>query len=88
MKGESIPVIKTPLPENDEKSIYNVDNDNKHTLFSGTIVVQARPAKIGGKVQEFSSEFSGFMSITGSCLGNQDGLSNGQGTVGPFDPFS
>ena len=38
LTGESVPVIKAPLPDSDE--IYNIERDNKHTLYSGTEVLQ------------------------------------------------
>jgi cation-transporting ATPase 13A2 len=53
LQGESIPVIKTPLPENDDKTVYSVEADNKHTLFAGTIVVQSRPSKSDQRVTRY-----------------------------------
>lgn len=35
LTGESIPVIKTAIPLNEESKSYNNENANKHTLFSG-----------------------------------------------------
>jgi P-type E1-E2 ATPase len=37
LTGESIPVIKTPLPRT--KDIYNAEQDQKYTLYSGTKVI-------------------------------------------------
>jgi len=37
LTGESIPVIKNPLPRTDD--VYNVDEDSKYTLYSGTKVI-------------------------------------------------
>lgn len=42
LTGESIPVLKTALPYINE--IYNPDDDKKYTLYSGTEVIQSRPA--------------------------------------------
>jgi cation-transporting P-type ATPase 13A2 len=41
LTGESIPVIKNPLPKIDKES-YNPDEDKNYTLFSGTEVIQTR----------------------------------------------
>jgi magnesium-transporting ATPase (P-type) len=37
LTGESIPVIKTPLPRT--KDIYDAEQDQKYTLYSGTKVI-------------------------------------------------
>lgn len=43
LTGESVPVIKTPLPQPDNPSeLYDVEAYKRHTLFSGTHVVQTR----------------------------------------------
>ena len=39
--GESVPVTKTPLPLRND-IIYNTKEHSRHTLFSGTKVVQTR----------------------------------------------
>lgn len=39
--GESVPVTKTPLPVRSD-IIYHVKEHSRHTLFSGTKVVQTR----------------------------------------------
>ena len=41
LTGESIPVFKTELP-NDKDKIYDPNRDSKHTLYSGTEVIQCR----------------------------------------------
>ena len=46
LTGESVPVIKTPLPYND-KEVYNNDNWKVHTLYSGTQVILNK--KVGGE---------------------------------------
>ena len=43
LTGESVPVIKTPLPHPEsEDEIYDVESHKRHTLFNGTKVVQTR----------------------------------------------
>ena len=41
LTGESIPVVKTPLPT-EGSSNYSVDGDKSNTLYSGTQIVQTR----------------------------------------------
>lgn len=38
--GESVPVTKTPPNHSDE--VYDVDVHKRHTIFSGTEVIQTR----------------------------------------------
>ncbi len=40
LTGESIPVIKNPVPR--IKDIYNAEQDQKYTLYAGTKVIQTR----------------------------------------------
>ena len=40
--GESVPVTKTPLSQQEDEEIYSPDNHKRHTLFAGTKVVQTR----------------------------------------------
>lgn len=40
LTGESIPVLKTALPQ--IADIYNPDNDKKYTIYAGTDVIQGR----------------------------------------------
>eukprot|EP00698_Gefionella_okellyi_P018956 TRINITY_DN5755_c0_g1_i1.p1 TRINITY_DN5755_c0_g1~~TRINITY_DN5755_c0_g1_i1.p1 ORF type:complete len:1123 (+),score=238.40 TRINITY_DN5755_c0_g1_i1:34-3369(+) len=42
LTGESVPVLKTALPNDD--SSYDKENDKGHTMFCGTQVLQTRPA--------------------------------------------
>lgn len=43
LTGESIPVVKSSLPYYTSNAyIYSVDEDKKHTLYSGTKVIQTR----------------------------------------------
>lgn len=38
--GESVPVLKTPLPDGEGK--YNSETERRHTLFCGTQLIQAK----------------------------------------------
>ena len=50
LTGESVPVIKTPLPyPEDLNEIYDVEVHKRNTLFNGTRVVQTRNYE-GGRV--------------------------------------
>lgn len=40
LTGESVPVLKTPLPDSNE--IYDPDESKKYTLYSGTEVIQTK----------------------------------------------
>jgi magnesium-transporting ATPase (P-type) len=43
LTGESIPIIKTPLPQPETNyELYDVETHKRHTLFSGTQIVQTR----------------------------------------------
>uniref|UniRef100_A0A670J190 ATPase cation transporting 13A2 n=1 Tax=Podarcis muralis TaxID=64176 RepID=A0A670J190_PODMU len=45
LTGESIPVMKTSLPEGPQatSTVYSPEEHKRHTLFCGTQVIQARP---------------------------------------------
>lgn len=38
--GESVPVLKTPLPASERT--YSSETDRRHTLFCGTQLIQAK----------------------------------------------
>lgn len=40
--GESVPVTKTPLQQQEDEEIYSPEVHKKHTLFAGTHIVQTR----------------------------------------------
>ena len=40
--GESVPVTKTPLSQQEDEEIYSPETHKRHTLFAGTKVVQTR----------------------------------------------
>ncbi|KAK3105212.1 hypothetical protein FSP39_019931 [Pinctada imbricata] len=42
LTGESVPVTKTPLTSQEDDEIYSPDTHKRHTLFSGTKVLQTR----------------------------------------------
>lgn len=43
--GESVPELKTPLQAGDRQ--YRSDTEHRHTLFSGTKIIQAKCGKSG-----------------------------------------
>lgn len=45
--GESVPVMKTPLPVTEVK--YNPESQRRHTLFCGTQIIQAKGGCPSGK---------------------------------------
>lgn len=65
LTGESIPVIKTPLPE-DPHQIYHPDNWKAHTLYSGTDVIINK--KLGGKDPKALVTKTGFDTLKGSLI--------------------
>ncbi|BFZ23491.1 hypothetical protein BsWGS_26528 [Bradybaena similaris] len=42
LTGESVPVTKTPLLQQEDEEIYSPETHKRHTLFSGTHIVQTR----------------------------------------------
>jgi cation-transporting ATPase 13A3/4/5 len=42
LTGESVPITKTPLAPNEAEEMYSPDSLKRHTLFSGTQVIQTR----------------------------------------------
>lgn len=40
--GESVPVTKTPLPQQKKDEVFNVRSTARHVLFGGTSVIQTR----------------------------------------------
>ena len=44
LTGESVPVTKTPLPSGKDeiKQTFTIEEYKRHTLFSGTEVIQTR----------------------------------------------
>ncbi|CAK6955037.1 cation-transporting ATPase 13A2 isoform X2 [Scomber scombrus] len=46
LTGESVPVLKTPLPAGEGR--YNSETERRHTLFCGTQLIQAKGGRPGG----------------------------------------
>ncbi|XP_053173607.1 cation-transporting ATPase 13A2 isoform X2 [Scomber japonicus] len=46
LTGESVPVLKTPLPAGEGK--YSSETERRHTLFCGTQLIQAKGGRPGG----------------------------------------
>lgn len=65
LTGESIPVIKNPLPNIDSKN-YNPDEDKGFTLFSGTEVIQTR--KLGSEQVTALVIRTGYDTLKGSLI--------------------
>lgn len=42
LTGESVPVTKTPMTHQEDEEMYSPDNHKRHTLFSGTHILQTR----------------------------------------------
>lgn len=40
--GESVPITKTPLHQCEDDEVYSPEQHKRHTLFSGTKVIQTR----------------------------------------------
>ncbi|MEQ2200950.1 hypothetical protein XENOCAPTIV_005349 [Xenoophorus captivus] len=47
LTGESVPVLKTPLPAGDRT--YSSETERRHTLFCGTHIIQAKGGRPGGR---------------------------------------
>lgn len=47
LSGESVPVMKTPLPVSEVK--YSPESQRRHTLFCGTQIIQAKGGCLSGK---------------------------------------
>ena len=65
LTGESIPVIKNPLPNVSHQS-YDPDEDKNHTLFSGTEVIQNR--KLGSNEVTAMVIRTSFNTLKGSLI--------------------
>ncbi|XP_028265066.1 polyamine-transporting ATPase 13A2 isoform X2 [Parambassis ranga] len=66
LTGESIPVLKTPLPTGDGK--YSAETERRHTLFCGTQIIQAKGGRPGdgGAVAVVTS--TGFFTAKGNLV--------------------
>ncbi|CAJ1055363.1 cation-transporting ATPase 13A2 isoform X1 [Xyrichtys novacula] len=66
LTGESVPVLKSPLPTGDGR--YSSDTDRRHTLFCGTHLIQAKGGgpEGGGAVAVVTS--TGFFTAKGNLI--------------------
>lgn len=64
LTGESIPVIKIPLPYSEQT--YDPSEDKMHTLYSGTEVIQNR--KLSGKEVTALVIRTSFSTMKGSLI--------------------
>ncbi|XP_064156772.1 cation-transporting ATPase 13A2 isoform X2 [Anguilla rostrata] len=66
LTGESIPVMKTPLPTG--KAHYNAETLRRHTLFCGTQVIQAKRGQQGGTGTLAVVTRTGFFTAKGDLI--------------------
>ncbi|KAK7884763.1 hypothetical protein WMY93_027886 [Mugilogobius chulae] len=66
LTGESVPVLKTPLPVGDQR--YNSETDRRYTLFCGTQVIQGKGAASEGNSAEAVVTSTGFFTAKGSLV--------------------
>ncbi|XP_048839261.1 cation-transporting ATPase 13A2 isoform X2 [Brienomyrus brachyistius] len=66
LTGESVPVMKTPLPFSAGK--YSPDSQRRHTLFCGTQVIQARGGRQGGRGGLAVVTRTGFFTAKGDLI--------------------
>uniref|UniRef100_A0AAX7SZW7 Cation-transporting P-type ATPase N-terminal domain-containing protein n=1 Tax=Astatotilapia calliptera TaxID=8154 RepID=A0AAX7SZW7_ASTCA len=66
LTGESVPVLKTPLQASDRK--YSSDTERRHTLFSGTQLIQAKGGRPGGGGAVAVVTSTGFFTAKGDLV--------------------
>ncbi|XP_051805292.1 cation-transporting ATPase 13A2 isoform X2 [Acanthochromis polyacanthus] len=66
LTGESVPVLKTPLPASEGK--YSSDTERRHTLFCGTQLIQAKGGMPGGGGAVAVVTNTGFFTAKGSLV--------------------
>nr|XP_019945068.1 PREDICTED: probable cation-transporting ATPase 13A2 isoform X1 [Paralichthys olivaceus] len=66
LTGESVPVLKTPLPDGEGR--YSSETERRHTLFCGTQLIQAKGGRAGsgGAVAVVTS--TGFFTAKGNLV--------------------
>ncbi|XP_060931280.1 cation-transporting ATPase 13A2 isoform X2 [Limanda limanda] len=66
LTGESIPVLKTPLPAGEGR--YSSETERRHTLFCGTQLIQAKGGRVGsgGAIAVVTS--TGFFTAKGNLV--------------------
>jgi len=65
LTGESIPVAKTPLP--DQPTIYDSEEDKKYTIYSGTEVLQTKSSDLDTKTTAVVTR-TGFTTLKGALI--------------------
>ncbi|XP_066529364.1 cation-transporting ATPase 13A2 isoform X2 [Hoplias malabaricus] len=66
LTGESVPVMKTPLPVSD--SLYSPESQRRHTLFCGTQIIQAKGGSSAGKGAIAVVTSTGFFTAKGDLI--------------------
>ncbi|XP_072222711.1 polyamine-transporting ATPase 13A2 isoform X1 [Leuresthes tenuis] len=66
LTGESVPVLKTPLPAGDR--MYSSDTERRHTLFCGTQLIQAKGGRPGGSGAVAVVTSTGFFTAKGDLV--------------------
>ncbi|XP_074500677.1 polyamine-transporting ATPase 13A2 isoform X1 [Sebastes fasciatus] len=64
LTGESVPVLKTPLPSGEGR--YSSETERRHTVFCGTQLIQAKGGGPGGVVAVVTS--TGFFTAKGNLV--------------------
>uniref|UniRef100_A0A668ABV8 ATPase cation transporting 13A2 n=1 Tax=Myripristis murdjan TaxID=586833 RepID=A0A668ABV8_9TELE len=64
--GESVPVLKTPLPASEGR--YSSDSERRHTLFCGTQLIQAKGRGTGGTGAIAVVTSTGFFTAKGDLI--------------------
>uniref|UniRef100_H2SUA7 ATPase cation transporting 13A2 n=1 Tax=Takifugu rubripes TaxID=31033 RepID=H2SUA7_TAKRU len=66
LTGESVPVLKTPLPAGEET--YSAESERRHTLYCGTHLIQAKGGGPGGHGAIAVVTNTGFFTAKGSLV--------------------
>ncbi|XP_008292149.1 polyamine-transporting ATPase 13A2 [Stegastes partitus] len=66
LTGESVPVLKTPLPAGEGR--YSSDTERRHTLFCGTQLIQAKGGTLGGGGAVAVVTSTGFFTAKGNLI--------------------
>ncbi|XP_015243066.1 PREDICTED: probable cation-transporting ATPase 13A2 isoform X1 [Cyprinodon variegatus] len=66
LTGESVPVLKTPLPAGDRT--YSAETERRHTLFCGTHIIQAKGGRPGGSGAVAVVTSTGFFTAKGNLV--------------------
>lgn len=66
LTGESIPVLKTPLPIGDRT--YSSETERRHTVFCGTHIIQAKGGRPGGSGAVAVVTSTGFFTAKGNLV--------------------